>query len=147
MTVQLSTNYFLGSLMNKTIGVPAIPLQTMGFHHFTNTPLYFANGCLYHIPESQFEYSLFAIEGTENPEHSARISQIHPKGGHNYYNLRDMERLIREMRWLNTTTAEDIGWEERYLKRLNDSGVGSIGKKWNSCRLIFHLYHIQTFIA
>lgn len=46
-------------------------------------------------------------------EESAALD-VHPRGGHNYYNSRDMEKLLRRMKWVDTAAKD---WEERYRVR------------------------------
>jgi hypothetical protein len=104
-------NYFI-------LGVPAIPPRSLGYRHFARTPLYFTQGRLYHIPASESEYSIFKVDDS-NPKDDTRPRLTdHPKGGHLYYNGRDMERTIRRLGWLDLTTSGEVGWEERYKRRL-----------------------------
>ena len=43
---------------------------------------------------------------------------VNPLGGHNYYNNRDMEKLLRRIRWMDVFTHGNTGWKERYLTQL-----------------------------
>jgi hypothetical protein len=40
-----------------------------------------------------------------------------PRGGHNYYGGRELERLLRRIAWLERSDLDkgDARWEERYL--------------------------------
>jgi hypothetical protein len=44
----------------------------------------------------------------------------HPRGGHNYYNGRDLERLTRRMGWLDIVVLGKVqeDWEEQYRTRV-----------------------------
>ena len=48
----------------------------------------------------------------------------HPRGGHLYYNGRDMEQTIRRLGWLHVNSSGEVGWEERYTTRLRASKTG-----------------------
>jgi len=91
--------------------VPALPPLIFGFRHISQTPFYFTGGRLYHIPPSESEYASFHVsqEDKESPEKS-----YHPRGGHNYYNGRDMERFMRRTGWLEKIKSQNEDWEERY---------------------------------
>jgi DNA-binding transcriptional MerR regulator len=72
------------------------------FHH----PFYLHGGRLYQIPESESEHTLFNVASAEG----ASVPPKNPRGGHNYYNARDMERLQRRMKAIlkdKVTTASD----------------------------------------
>jgi len=45
---------------------------------------------------------------------------VFPRGGHNYYNDRDMEKAWRRMGWIVTKKGKGLkdGWEELYAKKL-----------------------------
>jgi hypothetical protein len=45
----------------------------------------------------------------------------HPLGGHNYYNCRDMERLVRRMNLLCSNSPDEVDWEG-YLDRMRKRG-------------------------
>jgi hypothetical protein len=34
----------------------------------------------------------------------------YPLGGHNYYNNRDIEKLLRRMRWFNGKKSGEVDW-------------------------------------
>ncbi|KAI0348027.1 alpha/beta-hydrolase [Trametopsis cervina] len=96
-------------------GVPSLPPASFGYRHFTDTPLYFYYGRLFHIPPSENEHGLFdvsqdALDTTRVPEH--------PRGGHNYYNNRDMEGIARRMQWIEDMMGKDLDWESTYEERL-----------------------------
>ncbi|KAK7462749.1 hypothetical protein VKT23_007334 [Stygiomarasmius scandens] len=97
-------------------GVPALPPLTLGFRHFTQTPLYFVHGKLYHVPASECEHALFHVESDK-----ASGPPEHPRGGHNYYNRRDQEKALRRMDWLDQKLAKSQSkeWEELYNKKWN----------------------------
>ncbi|KAF8887542.1 Alpha/Beta hydrolase protein [Infundibulicybe gibba] len=82
-------------------GVPALPPLFLRYRHFSKTPLYFAL-------ETECEYALFHVVVEEGRE-------VHfPRGGHNYYNNRDLERSARRSAWLDRVGIAKEGWEERY---------------------------------
>ncbi|KAH7930999.1 alpha/beta-hydrolase [Leucogyrophana mollusca] len=78
-------------------------------------PLYYVHGQLYVIPETESERALFDC--------NTSVQQIpnHPRGGHNYYNGRDMERASRRMNWVKEMQNKYKGnWEELYRKRVEE---------------------------
>lgn len=85
-----------------------VPPHGLGFRHFCEEALYFYRGHHYRIPAKLSEWSVFNVES--NNEDSA----AHPKGGHNYYNSRDMEKLLRRMKWIDMLAKD---WEEQYRVR------------------------------
>ncbi|KAE9392584.1 alpha/beta-hydrolase [Gymnopus androsaceus JB14] len=97
-------------------GVPALPPLLLGYRHFTQTPLYYDHSRLYHVPSSDSEYTLFRVD----PELVKEGPPIHPRGGHNYYNGRDQERLLRRLGWLEKSLAkgDTSDWETLYLERV-----------------------------
>ncbi|KAL1746048.1 Alpha/Beta hydrolase protein, partial [Schizophyllum fasciatum] len=90
-------------------GVPALPPLAMGFCHFTRTPFYLADDHLYRVPEREAECTLFDVQ-----ERAADAT--YPKGGHNYYNGRPIERFFRRVNWLEKAKPGVEGWEGRYRK-------------------------------
>ncbi|KAI0033151.1 Alpha/Beta hydrolase protein [Vararia minispora EC-137] len=95
-------------------GVPAIPPASLGYRHFCREPLYFVHGKLYRIPSSEREHALFDIEPVADVE-----APLHPRGGHNYYNGRNMENAFRRLQFLGDIIEKrSDGWEDRYLKRV-----------------------------
>jgi hypothetical protein len=104
------------------IGVPLTPSQPLGFYHFSQTPFYLFEGCLYQIPTSEAEYACFVVYDDKPAEDAARPRFLeHPLGGHNYYNGRDMERLVRTMNLLYCNTPKEADWEG-YLDRMRKQG-------------------------
>ncbi|KAI0322723.1 Alpha/Beta hydrolase protein [Amylostereum chailletii] len=94
-------------------GVPAIPPTYLGYRHFCRAPLYFCHGKLYHVPPSESEHALFDVASTSIPPDPV----LHPRGGHNYYNDRDLEKSFRRMQWLDKVMGKKgVGWEDLYLK-------------------------------
>ena len=108
--------------------MPSLPPQFLGFRHFAQAPLYLDKGCLYRVPPSESEAAFFNVI-VDTQEQEQRQLQIlhHPLGGHNYYNGRDMERVLRTMRLLLSTSSGEPDWDG-YLVRLHASEV-SIKKK------------------
>ncbi|KAG7448764.1 alpha/beta-hydrolase [Guyanagaster necrorhizus] len=90
-------------------GVPSLPPLSFGYRHCTERPMYLVHGYLFHIPTSQCEFSLFVAETPSN-----HISIEYPKGGHNYYNGRDMERVLRRLNWLEKAMGSEEDWIEKY---------------------------------
>lgn len=87
-------------------GVPATPPASWGYRHFSRAPLYSAGGRLYRPPAPNESQVMFFP-----PEDKMRIF---PRGGHNYYNGRDLELLRRRIGWLTSADIEKPGWESRY---------------------------------
>jgi len=106
--------------MHYGLGVPSIPPQWLGYYHFARTPLYFAEGRLYRVPPEESESNLFEVQA-ETTENEQRLVLQHPRGGHNYYNNRDMERLLRTMALLRSTGSGKPDWDG-YVDRLLASG-------------------------
>lgn len=57
-------------------GVPTLPPKAWGYCHFTRHPFYFANGQLYRIPETEYEYALFKVPDVESPEWILGVSLL-----------------------------------------------------------------------
>ncbi|TFL03753.1 alpha/beta-hydrolase [Pterulicium gracile] len=102
-------------------GVAALPPLWTGYRHLCRIPLYFTHNTVFCIPESDRDFGLFNAIPPEGA-----VATEHPKGGHNYYNGRDMERGARRMALLDTAVkAGKEGWEERYrvtVKRVEGGG-------------------------
>ncbi|KAJ7048626.1 Alpha/Beta hydrolase protein [Mycena amicta] len=93
--------------------VPALPPKAFGYRHFVERPYYHEHGRLYRVPADLKEYSLFHCDAAPSsslsstsslfsPSASSTDSEptpLHPRGGHNYYNGRDMEKVARMIRW------------------------------------------------
>lgn len=97
------------------VGVPSLPPYSIGYRHFTPNPLYFLWGHLYHIPPSESEHTLFDLQQEDAAEN---YLLDHPRGGHNYYSGRDLEKFVRRMRWLDNAMSGDGDWESRYKKHV-----------------------------
>lgn len=107
-------------------GVPALPPLKLGYRHFTIRPLYASGDKIYYIPPSEREKTLFRVDGgnnssdgslsnsTEGISGSTSMSTRFPRGGHNYYCGRELERLQRRIVWLEKAEPDQPGWEERY---------------------------------
>ncbi|TFK26085.1 alpha/beta-hydrolase [Coprinopsis marcescibilis] len=91
-------------------GVPTLPPQWLGYRHFPKHPIYSTGDQLYIVPESECEYALFHtnVDGDEDK------APCFPRGGHNYYNGRELERLLRRITWLEKANVSNEGWENRY---------------------------------
>jgi len=74
--------------------------------------MYTVGGKLYRTPSTECEHSLFRVV------HSDTGVPLFPKGGHNYYNGRDLERFSRRISWLDRAAPEKEGWEDRYMEIL-----------------------------
>jgi hypothetical protein len=89
------------------------PVKTGYVHHSTN-PLFLRNDRLFRIPDSEKEYGSFdtpTIEDTPPP--------LHPKGGHNYYNGRELEKLARRVQVLSKLMRdEDELWVKCYAEEV-----------------------------
>jgi hypothetical protein len=59
------------------------------------------------------EYTEFDIVGVD--DENAPPPRF-PLGGHNYYINRDMERSLRELRWIDSHSEQ--GWEEHYRSQI-----------------------------
>ncbi|KAJ7143817.1 Alpha/Beta hydrolase protein [Mycena epipterygia] len=92
-------------------GVPSLPPLTFGYRHFAQSPLYFLHGRLYRIPPASREYALFHVSPELEDENDL---PEHPRGGHNYYNGRDMEKYARRFRWLDKVMKKEGDWKELY---------------------------------
>ncbi|EIN13723.1 alpha/beta-hydrolase [Punctularia strigosozonata HHB-11173 SS5] len=98
-------------------GVPALPPERFGYKHFCQTPLYLAFGRMYHVPISECEYSSMSVAESELDSDEVPF----PRGGHNYYNGRNMERLARRMDMLAVEMTNGPGWEDRYRTKMMKS--------------------------
>jgi hypothetical protein len=73
------------------------------------------HGKLYRIPSAEREHALFDVEPAADAE-----PPLHPRGGHNYYNGRNMENAFRRLQFLGKIIEKrSDGWESRYLKRVH----------------------------
>ncbi|KAJ7100008.1 Alpha/Beta hydrolase protein [Mycena belliarum] len=96
-------------------GVPSLPPLSFGYHHFAQSPLYFVHGNLYQVPPEFCEHALFHVTPDTGNED---VRPEHPRGGHNYYNGRDMEKLARRLNWLNKAIKGKGHWKELYRARV-----------------------------
>lgn len=83
----------------------------LGYHHFAQETFYLDRSRLYRVPASETECTYFTAEPPE-PDDVAPVQ--FPKGGHNYYNCRDIETFRRRLTWLNEAEFPRVGWEEEY---------------------------------
>ncbi|KAF7319740.1 Triacylglycerol lipase [Mycena kentingensis (nom. inval.)] len=96
-------------------GVPSLPPLSFGYRHFAQRPYYFLHGRLYLVPEGYSEYSLFHATSDEEDAKPP----IHPRGGHNYYNGRDLERCLRRVGWLDRVLKKGGGdWKDLYSAKI-----------------------------
>ncbi|KAJ3512710.1 hypothetical protein NLJ89_g3362 [Agrocybe chaxingu] len=93
-------------------GVPALPPAFLGYRHFCEQPIYTAGGKLYQTPPTEAEHASFHVRSDGLDEGQ---EYLFPKGGHNYYNGRDLERFARRINWLDKSNPSEDGWEARYL--------------------------------
>jgi hypothetical protein len=96
------------------VGVPSLPPLKFGYCHLPMDTFYLFHGNLYRIPESFSEHARFKVCYGGGPA----TTPLHPLGGHNYYNGRDMEKFLRRMRWLLEFRGKGEGWEEAYRARV-----------------------------
>jgi hypothetical protein len=89
-------------------GVPALPPVSFGFAHMASNPFYLHRGILYKVPASEKEHGHFHIDmATVPPAGVGPVSRpLHPKGGHNYYAGRDMEKLQRRLKSIAADIAK-----------------------------------------
>ncbi|EKM61027.1 uncharacterized protein PHACADRAFT_247336 [Phanerochaete carnosa HHB-10118-sp] len=110
---------FLGNDVSRKLvqltGVPALPPASFGYRHFAAVPMYFYHGTLFWVPESEKEHGIFDVS---EDALIVDTSLKHPRGGHNYYNSRDLERLSRRMGWVQEMMAGGTEWESKYLTRV-----------------------------
>ena len=96
------------------LGVPMLPPLTIGYVHHTTNPLFLRDDRLFKIPDSEKEcgsYDTPSVEDAPPP--------LHPKGGHNYYNGRELEKLARRADTLmKLMKDEDDLWVESYLQEI-----------------------------
>ena len=104
-----------------------LPPKGFGYRHLSLAPLYGYNGYLYFIPESEREYTKFDVEECDDD-----IPPEYPKGGHNYYNNRDMALMIRRFCILTQSRMEEEGWQERYEKAVQYAAAKNAPKATNA---------------
>ncbi|KAJ6557942.1 Alpha/Beta hydrolase protein [Mycena capillaripes] len=106
-------------------GVPSLPPLSFGYRHYAESPFYFMHGRLYQVPAPSREYTLFHLTPELEDEN---LVPDHPRGGHNYYNGRDMEKFARRITWLEKAMKKAEGdWKERYRAKVakHSFSVGS----------------------
>jgi len=91
-------------------GVPALPPASFGFAHIASNPFYLYQGTLYKVPMSEKEHGHFHIDMATTPSAGAESTPrpLHPKGGHNYYAGRDMERLQKRLKSIAKDVAATV---------------------------------------
>jgi hypothetical protein len=96
------------------VGIPMLPLMKTGYVHHTTNALFLRNDRLFRIPDSEKEHGSFDIPPAEDAP-----PPLHPKGGHNYYNGRDLEKLARRANALmKLMKDEDDLWVENYVEEV-----------------------------
>ena len=91
-----------------------LPPMTTGYAHHTTNPLFLRNDRLLRIPDGEKEYGSYDIPVVEDAP-----PPLHPKGGHNYYNGRELEKLARRVDTLSKLMKdEDDLWIEGYLEEI-----------------------------
>ncbi len=105
-------------------GVPSLPPRSFGYRHFTEKPFYLIHGRLYKVPPSESEFSLFLADPA--PTNDQPIQ--YPRGGHNYYNGRNMERVLTRLQWLQKAMLGQDDWVNRYKKRASKHLAPSISQ-------------------
>lgn len=101
--------------------VTALPPSILGYRHFCQNPIYFAQGHLFRIPPDVSECSHFPIKLDDDDAAAAAQKDVppeFPRGGHNYYNGRDMEGTLQKIWRLKIPTLGEVGWEERHRGHL-----------------------------
>ncbi|TDL27871.1 alpha/beta-hydrolase [Rickenella mellea] len=110
-------------------GVPALPPHVLGYRHFTSLYFFLHHGCLYQIPPSEKEHTVFDVKHDEEGYSPALL--LHPRGGHTYYNGRTMERVGKRIKWIGGIPVSGelrSGWENQYLERLAKDKRRQAGK-------------------
>lgn len=101
--------------------MPSLPPLALGYRHYVRAPFYFVHGRLYQVPPASREYALFHV--TPDPD-DEDIPPAHPRGGHNYYNGRDMEKFSRRMLWLMKAMKKEGDWKEQYRAKVAKHSIG-----------------------
>jgi len=101
------------SVLTSITGVPTLPPTWLGYRHFCQEPIYTVGGKLYRTPSTECEHALFHVVSSDDAS-----VPLFPKGGHNYYNGRDLEKFSRQISWLDRAAPEKEGWEDRYMEIL-----------------------------
>ena len=76
------------------------------------------NRRLYIIPPSENEHCLHNVDDDISDESAPDSSLVmhYPRGGHNYYG-RDIEKLGRQMGWVEKALESGDDWKEAYRER------------------------------
>jgi hypothetical protein len=91
-----------------------LPPVKAGYVHHTTNPLFLRNDRIFKIPDHEKEYGSFEIPTIENAS-----PPLHPKGGHNYYNERELERLARRAWVLQGLMKDgDDSWIKSYVEEV-----------------------------
>ncbi|KAJ3535613.1 hypothetical protein NMY22_g6405 [Coprinellus aureogranulatus] len=100
------------------------PPQNSPAHFASLQPIYATGGDLYYIPSSEKERSLFHVDEDSDSTPEAKSVRF-PRGGHNYYGGRELERLHRRLVWLEKSGFFDNvdEWEDRYLSKAQKSSA------------------------
>ena len=70
---------------------------------------------MFHIPSSENEHGVFDVK--EEAVWTNDLPQ-HPRGGHNYYNGRDLESVARRMEWIDDMMKGGTEWESNYTAKV-----------------------------
>lgn len=88
-----------------------LPPMKAGYVHHTTGPLFLRNDRLFRIPDGEKECGSFDIPTIEDVQ-----PPLHPQGGHNYYNGRELEKLARRVNVLSRLMKdEDDLWVKNYV--------------------------------
>lgn len=80
----------------------------------TRKQLYWYHGRLFHIPPEECEHGTF--DASPDAFDPGKIPD-HPKGGHQYFNGKNLEHVGRRMFWMRDMMKEP-GWEPKYLAKV-----------------------------
>ena len=102
----------MNNVLYPPTGVPALPPARLGYRHFSQQPIFALDGKLYEVPSTECEHAMFHVQMQNNSEGSC---SLFPKGGHNYYNGRNLEHFIRGISLLVKARPTVAGWETRLM--------------------------------
>lgn len=125
-TTVRSSHYYFSRLCSFFIGAPTFPPQFLGYCQAVKKVFYFVHSTLYSIPPSESEYTIFEVDDDlDTKRHLIKF----PKGGHLYYNDRNMELLLSRMDWIQVDVSifGEANWAKRYQEHflMNDGETGS----------------------
>ncbi len=109
-----------------------MPPVSFGFARMASNPFYLYQGTLYKVPTSEKEHGLFHIDMATIPSAEVKSTPrpLHPKGGHNYYAGRDMEKLQRRLKSIAKDVAKAaLPPEVTELHHRRDSEPSTSGQK------------------